>query len=296
MADIPPWLNVGPTSYLQAAESGTQAGLRAGEIATQQILAQERQKMAQQELGQRQQEINQRNALAQAQMSQNQQLTMAEMQMRRDIATQNNQRMQAQQAMLNAYRQGQLGLGQQRVENQENFQDQRAADAAMSYRDEQGFANAIANGMTPQQALFQFPRAKASMVSALTRTGTGGAEELMLRRIGAQSASRDLDQADRAIQAFQSKWGGNLPVPPELQQQRDEARARVQRLLGDRSGLSDAVPAAAPQMSETDQKIAKANELRKLHPDWDKKKIIEMINKGVTNTPSDSQPAGYDSY
>jgi hypothetical protein len=170
--------------------------------------------------------------------------------MRRDIATQNNQRMQAQQAMLNSYRQGQLGLGQQRVENQENFQDQRAADAAMSYRDEQGFANAIANGMTPQQALFQFPRAKASMVSALTRTGTGGAEELMLRRIGAQSASRDLDQADRAIQAFQSKWGGNLPVPPELQQQRDEARARVQRLLGDRSGLSDAVPAASPAASQ----------------------------------------------
>jgi hypothetical protein len=285
MAEIPPWLNVGPTNFLQATAEGSNTGLRAGEIANQAREFNARQEMARQQMAMEQTNAVRRQQIADVQQAQNFQLSNAEMQMRRDIATQNNQRMQAQQQMLNAYRQAQVGLGQDRLKEQQELHEAKARDAALAYRDEQGFSDAIASGASPEQALFHFPRTRASIFSALTRTGTEqGREDLVKWKLQATAAYQNLKKAEDDISSFNEKSYGEEEVPQALQDRLAEARSRVQELASEPAlqPPAAATPAVQKPQNMIEQKIAKANELRKSHPDWSKDKVIEEVNKLIT--------------
>ena len=297
MAEIPPWLNVGPANYLQATEAGTQSGLQAGEIAHRAQEFSLRQRLERQQMAQQAAEASARQRIAEQGQGQQFQLSQMEMQTRKDIAAQNAQRMQAQQQMLNAYRQAQVGLGQDRLEQSQKLAEAKAQDVALSYRDEQGFSDAVANGIPVEQALFKFPRTRASIISALTRTGTQqNTQDTARWKVEANAALRNLSSIQNTINAYRAKNDDTDVIPPGLQRSLEAAQTQVRSVLGDKSSLAPPPPAAKPQ-SLIDQKVAKANELRKLHPDWKKDKIIEEVNKSVTGEsaePQDTSDGAYD--
>ena len=133
MANLPPWLDVTPSSFVQAREAGDQMGLQRARLGQEGALESAR--------------INQQGALAMAQLHQSaaqaaaslaqkqqeleagQKQTAVEFQAAQETAKQNFMLRQTQDAVLNAYRQAQIGLGKQRVQ-QEGQRIQQAVQTA----------------------------------------------------------------------------------------------------------------------------------------------------------------------
>lgn len=281
MAEIPPWVAVGPTDYLRATQAGVQGGLERAALLQRGEEAADRMSLERQSMAQQQQAQQARMVLAQQQQAQQQRLTEMEVKARMDIAKQNALRMQTQNDMLNAYRQAQTGLGQARLQEAQAIARQKAEQTALAFRDEQGFAQEVSRGTPVSEALFKYPRTRPSIVGALTRTGDQMDKAQLAsedRRLG--YLYRDRDHIDTMIQKYTSQ--GQDP-PPVLIKRAEAIDKQIDKIQGD-AGLQPPPPAggAGGEQSMIQKKVARANELATQHPDWDKAKIIEQVNSEIT--------------
>ena len=173
---VPEWLNVNPSSFVQAREAGDQMGLQRARLGQEGALESAR--------------INQQGALAMAQLHQSaaqaaaslaqkqqeleagQKQTAVEFQAAQETAKQNFMLRQTQDAVLNAYRQAQIGLGKQRVQQAAQKIQQATAEKAQGLADRQNYAMAVASGMTPAEALAKYPLAwTPALAQAATKPG-----------------------------------------------------------------------------------------------------------------------------
>ena len=143
MPSLPPWLNVRPADFAQAAEAGNRASMEAMQIQNQAQQADAK--------------MRQENALMQMQMK-----------MRQDILKQQMARQQQQMANQTAYHQAEVGLGQgrldesmkaeqDRMDQERAVQQAKAQDAAQKFAASQKFLNLRKSGVPADQALLQVP-------------------------------------------------------------------------------------------------------------------------------------------
>jgi hypothetical protein len=189
---IPSWLDVSPSSFAQAREAGTRTGIASAQSSQQataeaaqrgQQNRQEGARLDQQgqlegaRIGLEGQQIAQQGALESARIIQSaaqaaqqlafekqklqaqQQQTAMEFQVGEETSKQNFMVKQTQDAVNNAYRQAQIGLGQQRIDQTAQKVKQDLAEKAQALADRQSYAMAVAGGMTPAEALAKYPSA-----------------------------------------------------------------------------------------------------------------------------------------
>ncbi len=125
MAQIPPWLNVQPSDFVHAASQGAQAGLEAARTRQQGQEASDRIGLESQRLALQADAQSQQADESEARLSQAERIANMEMQARKDIAERNAMRTSQQMAIQQAYHQAQFGLGQQRIDQQKAFADQK---------------------------------------------------------------------------------------------------------------------------------------------------------------------------
>jgi hypothetical protein len=179
--NLPPWLDVSPNQFVQAAEAGTRAGLERSQLVQQGDL--ERARMKQQgqlegaRISQQAQQAGMQASLEGTRIAQSaaqaaqqlglerqklafqQQQTAMEFQVSEETSKQNFMVKQTQDAVNNAYRQAQIGLGQQRIDQTAQKVKQDLAEKAQALADRQSYAMAVAGGMTPAEALAKYPSA-----------------------------------------------------------------------------------------------------------------------------------------
>jgi len=153
LGSLPPWLDVTPSSFVQAGQEGANAG-----IASAHLQQSADQHSAQ--LGMEAQRLRQQGAAEAARLSQQEHLAMMEAQARKEIADQDFQRQQQKQLITNAYRQSQLGLEKSRLEQKQALADAVDREKAMTYAQESALAQHIAAGGDMATGLAKFPRAR----------------------------------------------------------------------------------------------------------------------------------------
>lgn len=162
---LPPWLNVSPSDFVRAAQAGASAGLEAGAL-------EQRGRSDAARLALEAQSINQRAEAEAAQLAEHERVANMEMKARQEIAEQNRLRQSQEDLIQNAYRTAQIGLGKQRIADQQAVAAAKARDAALQFADEQAFAQEIASGTKIPEAMMKHPRVRPSVVSALASTTT----------------------------------------------------------------------------------------------------------------------------
>src|SRR6516164_1427352 len=101
MAELPPWLNVGPENYLRAAVAGGEAGLRARAEANQ-------------------------AAEEQARLTNEQAMAKMQADVRKQVLQQQMLRQQQMIEMNKAYKEAQVGLAQDRLQRQQVLDQEKA--------------------------------------------------------------------------------------------------------------------------------------------------------------------------
>lgn len=149
LGEIPSWISIRPTDFVAAGTAGAEAGLGAARTALEA------------------RSISDRASQAAAALSSHEHLQAMEMQARREIAEQNRLRDDQQMAIENAYRTAQIGLGKQRIEEQQALAEAKAKQAAAQFAAEQGIAQDIAGGKTFMQAIGSHPGARPAYLEAL---------------------------------------------------------------------------------------------------------------------------------
>jgi hypothetical protein len=163
MMGVPPWLNVTPDSFVRSANEGASAGLGAARL--RQAGDSDAARLALEA-----QSIAQRADAADAQLSEHERIAQMEAQTRKEIAQQNQLRETQQLAIEQAYKQAQLGLGKQRIDEQKAIANAKAKEAAMTYQQEQGAAQYLRdNPGDVAGALLNFPKGR-SVVGTIGRS------------------------------------------------------------------------------------------------------------------------------
>ncbi len=171
---VPPWLDVTPAQFGQAAAEGARLNL------------------SRQELAQRGQEENARlqmsAAASAAQLGMEQKRLAAtekqmamQHQLREDMLASNFQRAQTQSAVARAYHEAMIGLGKQRLADTAAKTAQVHKDAAQALSDTQNFSMFIAGGGSIAEGMAKYPRANPRTVSLLTRPNAGQTENIERR-------------------------------------------------------------------------------------------------------------------
>lgn len=267
MPDLPPWLNVQPSQFLEATERGTQAGL---------------QNQAQQNQA----------AEAQARLTHEDQMAKMEAEMRKQVLQQNFLRQNAQLENIKAYREAQVGLAQGRLQEQQVVNQAKAQHAARMFAAQQKYSQLLQSGVSPQKALYQVPELSTpSAVAAMGRSaGTRDYGAIQTQNLpGGQTI------------AYRAGSPGLHVIPPK-QSINDRVFAIEMKALADRKakfGADDPESSAEvdKQMLELRQKYEagqtmgtgtsqgggskteRARQLRKENPNWTKQAIIDAVNK-----------------
>lgn len=246
ISSLPPWLQTSPEDFLKATSAGAAAGLEAqrtaaggasagidvarmGAAGGQAGLEAVRTAQGGAEVGlrSRQLALEAQQQIIQAQQAANtlashERIANMEAQARKEITEQNRLREDQQNAISNAMRSMQIGIAKQKVADDEAIANQKAIDAALTYKDEVGLADYIRGGGDPATGLLTYRRAaKLADAYANLKSGMpGGPEAIDIPGSGGRQAV---------------KLGNRYQLLPELTQESkvdDELlKARIKRRL-----------------------------------------------------------------
>lgn len=167
LGEIPPWLNVQPSQFVQAASEGAAAGQRTAQLGL------EGQRLAQDAAQHSASLADQANAQAaqiqmeQAKLAQAAQQEQVELQAKKDQAAQAAAMAMQQHEVEHAYKMANINLGQQRLQSVAQAAAEKQKQAALSLQDTIGFAKYMKeNPEDTMGALALFPNAGQRAVSS----------------------------------------------------------------------------------------------------------------------------------
>ena len=225
MPSLPPWLDIKPSDYAQAAQAGIAFGQKRDALAQQAAESAQAHAARMAAIGAQQQNEKNQLEFAQQKLQQEKELSQQQIQAQQHVRDQEYRMQQARDNAANAYRMATLALEQNRIE-------QAAKDKAMNIQDIQGYWNAINSGISPAEAAAKFPRAKLFTAGTALRNNTSSPSSYF-DRVEYKSlidAAKDLDnqitksQADKerpeVISAMQKRKN-------EIQSQINDIRNRI---------------------------------------------------------------------
>jgi hypothetical protein len=260
---IPPWLDVSPSQFVQAREAGVRAGQENAQLGQQgdlerARLAQERDlegaRISQQgqmegaRLAQSAAEAAQQLGLAKQRLEAQQKQTAMEFQAGQETAKQNFMLRQTQDAVANAYKQAQIGLGQQRIDQTAKKVQQDTAEKAQALADRQNYSMAVAGGMTPAEALAKYPRAwTPALAQATARPGPEKTVTERFEKADEIPAVPGSPAYSRSLLNPKSWFGDkNVAAVPDVPAVPAHPAYSVTQKIPIRASLADAFHAAAP--------------------------------------------------
>lgn len=204
---VPSWLDVHPQDFVRATEAGTQTGLEGLRIAQTGQLASAR--LAQDA-------AQHADAVRHAEDALNQQAVIAQMETeaRTKISEQNHMQEMQQHAIQNAYDRQRIDIAGGTLQREQAAAADKARQAAMIFQHTQGYAQEVANGVSPAIALSHYPL-----------VGTAAAS--MLQRAEAEKNTHEvktIELPDGSNWAYREGLGGIHPIKTPAQQEQEANR------------------------------------------------------------------------
>lgn len=162
MPSLPPWLDVKPSDFAQAAQAGIAFGQKRDALAQQAAEAAQAHAARMAAIGAQQQNELKQLEFAHQKLQQEKELSQQQIQAQKQVRDQEFRMQQARDNAAAAYKMATLSLEQNRMQ-------QEAKDRAMNIQDIQGYWNAINSGLPAAEASAKYPRAKLFAAGTASR-------------------------------------------------------------------------------------------------------------------------------
>ncbi len=205
---IPPWLDVTPAQFGQAAAEGQRLQLSRAELAQR---AQEENARLQQSAAATAAQLG----LAQQRLAASEKQMAMQSKLREEMIAANFQRAQTQSAVTNAYHEAMIGLGKQRLADTAAKTTQAHQDAALALADSQNLAMFVAGGGSIAEGMAKYPRANPRTVSLL-RGDTGRTETVTRRTDVPATPATPATPAEPASKGYLGGWLFGLGAHPAI--------------------------------------------------------------------------------